>query len=195
MTKTIPPEQLETYRQFFKKMNVFMLWMWRLGFRKWLNICPPLFGRILVITHIGRKSGMKRRTPVNFARIDGELYCLAGFGTLSDWYRNLQKTPQVEVWLPGSWWNAVAEDANQDARRLPILRQVIKDSGFAGFAFGVNAYRLSDAELDALTQDYRLLHLRCTGRRHGRGGPGDLAWVWLIPAGAALLLLLSRWLG
>jgi deazaflavin-dependent oxidoreductase (nitroreductase family) len=187
---------LETIRQLFKKLNVFMLWMWRLGFRKWLNICPPVIGRIMVITHTGRKSGLKRRTPVNYSIIAGELYCLAGFGSLSDWYRNLRKTPQLEVWLPNSWWSGTAGELDaQDPRRLSILRQIIKDSGFAGFLFGLNAYKVSDDQLAAVTGSYCLLHIRRTQQLRGRGVPGDLAWVWLIPASLALVFFLLRIIG
>jgi deazaflavin-dependent oxidoreductase (nitroreductase family) len=188
------PSALAAYRRFFKKMNVFMLWMWRLGFRKWFNICPPLLGRIVVLTHTGRKSGLKHRTPVNYSVIKGELYCMAGFGSISDWYRNMVKTPQVEVWLPGSWWAGVAEEVDFDHRPLPILRQIVKDSGFAGFLFGVNAYKMSDEQLAAATETYRLLHIRRTERLHGSRGPGDLAWIWLVPAAALLIYWLIRFL-
>jgi deazaflavin-dependent oxidoreductase (nitroreductase family) len=189
---TYSPATLEKFRQAFKKLNVLVLWMWRLGLRKWMNICPPLIGRIMVLTHTGRKSGMKRRTPVNYSIIDGELYCMAGFGSISDWYRNLQKTPQLEVWLPNSWWAGVAEEAENNASRIPLLRQIIKDSGFAGFTFGLNAYKMSDEQIATATESYRLLHIQRTERLRGRGGPGDLAWVWLIPAGIALVYFLMR---
>ena len=66
-----------------------------------------LSGQIMVLTHTGRKSGLRRRTPVNYALVDGEVYCTAGFGQISDWYRNILANPQVEVWLPDGWWAGV----------------------------------------------------------------------------------------
>jgi len=33
-----------------------------------------------VITHTGRKTGRKRRTPVNYAVVRDDVYCTAGFG-------------------------------------------------------------------------------------------------------------------
>jgi len=172
----------EKMRQSFKAVNFLMHWMWRLGLRKWMNICPPVTGRILVITHIGRKTGLRRRTPANYTIEDDEIYCMAGFGNISDWYRNMLKTPQIEIWLPNSWWAGVAEEVVDKESALPILRQLIKDSGFAGLLFGLNAYTMSDEQLTAATKSYCLIRIRRTERLRGSGGPGDLAWLWLIPA-------------
>jgi hypothetical protein len=43
---------------------------------------------------------------------------------------------------------------------------------------GVNPNTMPDDALAAATGDYRLLHLERLQPRTGRGGPGDLAWVW-----------------
>lgn len=187
---SLDPEILETLRHNFKYLNRFMLLNWRLGLGPWMSAWPAGFGQFLVITHTGRKSGLKRRTPVNFARVDGEIYVTAGFGHISDWYRNLKANPECEVWLPEGWWQAAAEELPQDDPRwIQILRQVILGSGFAAYVFGVNPHKLNDAELREVAKDYRLLHLRRTAARTGPEGPGDLVWVW--PALTALLLPLA----
>ena len=185
--KTYSAQTVEKLRQAFKAVNFLMLWMWRLGLRKWINIFPPVFGRILVITHIGRITGLRRRTPANYTTEEDQVYCMAGFGQISDWYRNMMKNPQVEIWLPNSWWAGTAEEVIDKDNSLPILRQLIKDSGLVGLMFGLNAYRMSDEELFTATKSYRLIRIRCTEQLRGRGGPGDLAWLWLIPA--ALLVV------
>ncbi len=89
----LTPEVEERLRTGFKVLNKFMLLMWRLGLGWMLNIWPAGFGRIMVITHTGRKSGLRRRTPLNYAEVDGEIYCTAGFGHISDWYRNIMADP------------------------------------------------------------------------------------------------------
>jgi deazaflavin-dependent oxidoreductase (nitroreductase family) len=190
--KTYSAQTVEKIRQAFKIVNFLMLLMWRLGLRKWINICPPVFGRILVITHIGRVTGLRRRTPANYTVEDDQVYCMAGFGQISDWYRNMMKNPQVEIWLPNSWWAGTAEEVIDNENSLPILRQLIKDSGLAGLLFGLNAYKMSDEQLFAATKNYRLMRIRRTKRLHGRGGPGDLAWLWLIPAALLLAHYLIR---
>jgi deazaflavin-dependent oxidoreductase (nitroreductase family) len=184
---TLTSETEERYRQLFKRFNSFMLMLWRLGFRRWVNFWPSVSGRILVLTHTGRKSGIRRQTPVNYFRQGDDVYCTAGFGQVSDWYRNLLAYPQTEVWLPDSWWRGVVEEASHDPQRLPLLRQVIIASGIVGPMMGVDARKMSDEQFAAATADYRLLRIHLEERR---SGPGDLAWVWLFPAAALLV-----WLG
>lgn len=183
---TIDPQIEERLRQGFKRFNRFMLLMWRLGLGPWVNAWPPVFGRIMVITHTGRKSGLRRRTPVNYAIVDGELYCTAGFGPVSDWYRNVMANPQVEVWLPDGWWAGVAEDVTDSEARIPLLRQVLIASGFAAYAAGIDPRKMTNEELDAVTANYRLIHIRRTEARTGPGGPGELSWVWPL---ATMILL------
>ncbi len=182
----------ERLRQGFKYFNRFMLFMWRLGLGGWLNAWPQGLGRYLVLTHIGRKSRLIRRTPVNYAQVNGEIYCTAGFGQMSDWYRNIQATPNVEVWLPDGWWAGNVEDISEADNRLPILREVLIASGFAAVLAGVNPRKLGDDELDQLTRPYRLLHLRREQPCTGPGGPGDLAWVWPLLTMILLPLVFLR---
>lgn len=185
-SKQLDSKQEEELRQFFKGFNRFMLYMWRLGLGKWVNAWPERGGQIMVLSHIGRKSGLQRRTPVNYALIDGDLYCAAGFGRLSDWYRNIKVNPAVEVWLPEGWWNGEVEDVSESADRLSLMRDVLIASGFAAEAAGIYPKTMGDDELAEATATYRLLRIRRTRARTGTGGPGDLAWVWPV---ATLLLL------
>ena len=94
------PQQLNTLRNVFHAMNHFMVFMLRIGLGWTMNIMPAVSGRIMVIKHRGRKSGKEYLTPVNYALVDGELYCTAGFGSVSDWYRNMLANPDIELWLP-----------------------------------------------------------------------------------------------
>ena len=184
---TMDNPQLEnTLRQGFKYFNKFMLLMWRLGLGAWINAWPDVGGRIMVITHVGRMSGLRRHSPVNYALVDGELYCIAGFGRLSDWYRNIMAQPEVEVWLPDGWWAGVAEDITGSNDRLRLMRQVLIGRGIVAPTFGLNPKTMTDSELDQATASYPLIHVRRTQARTGPTGPGDLAWVWPL---ATMLLL------
>lgn len=190
MTTIADPNTVTKQRLFFKRFNVFMIWMWRLGFRRWVNAWPDVGGRILVIAHTGRKSGLRRLTPVNYAEVDGEVYCTAGFGAVSDWYRNILANPKVEVWLPDSRWQAVAEDVSDSPQRIRLLRQVLIGSGAVAPMMGLQPRTAGDAELAAATPEYRLVHLRRLQTINGPGGPGDLAWIWIPIALIAGLLYL-----
>jgi deazaflavin-dependent oxidoreductase (nitroreductase family) len=189
---TLNPETENTLRLVFKRFNPFMIGLFRLGLGWAVNIWPAVGGRIMVITHTGRKSGLPRRTPVNYAPIEGDLYCTAGFGSISDWYRNILANPRVEIWLPRGWWRGVVEDISQDPRRISLLREVIIASGVVGPMMGVNPPKMSDAEFDRVTSSYRLLRVRLRERLSGPGGPGDLAWVWLPLALIVALFVFMR---
>jgi deazaflavin-dependent oxidoreductase (nitroreductase family) len=178
-----PEDQL---RQGFRYFNRFMLLMWRLGLGTWINAWPEVGGRIMVIRHTGRKTGQRRYTPVNYTVADGEIYCTAGFGSVSDWYRNILAHPEVEVWLPDGWWAGVAEEISDIDTRTPLLRQVLIDSGFAARAAGLDPVCMTNEELDRVTASYRLIHIQRTQPCTGNGGPGDLAWIWPL---ATLILL------
>ncbi|RLT42929.1 MAG: nitroreductase family deazaflavin-dependent oxidoreductase [Chloroflexi bacterium] len=181
---------MESLRIFFKYMNVGMLWLWRLGLGPLLSVWPPVFGRYLVITHTGRKSGLPRRTPVNYTLIDGEIYVTAGFGRRADWVQNTRVNPKVELWLPDGWWDGVMEDVTGQEGHAARMRRVLIDSGFATPLFaGFSPHTASDAEIAQATADYRIFHIRRSTARTGPGGPGEYAWVWPI---LTFLLLWGR---
>lgn len=168
-------------RRLFRQGNKVMVFCWRTS-RRQVGMANPYVGFIMVLVHTGRRSGVRRYTPLNYAEIDGEIWCAAGFGPASDWYRNLRATPTVEVWLPdGRRLAGEAHDATDlpATERLRLMRAVLVNSGFAAHAAGLNPRRMSDAELAAATADYRLVRLRPTGPADDAGhpAPGDLAWV------------------
>jgi deazaflavin-dependent oxidoreductase (nitroreductase family) len=136
-----------------------MLLLWRLGLGPWVNAWPAVGGRIMVITHTGRRTGKRRQTPVNYSPVGEAVYCTAGFGARSDWYRNLLSDPQVEVWLPQARWQGVAEDVSDSPERTLRLREVLVASGFAAYLAGINPRRVSDEELERLAEEYRLIRI------------------------------------
>ena len=183
----------ERLRQGFKKyLNPFMLTMWRLGMGKWFRIWPDVTGSVMVLVHIGRKTGIRRYQPLNYAIIDGDIHCIAGFGGVSDWYRNIKANPRLEVWLPDGWWAGVAEDISDSPARIRLIRQVIIGSGFAAYVAGVNPHKMTDEEMDIETTKYRLLRIHRSEARTGPGGPGELEWVWQLATMILLGLLFVR---
>jgi len=153
------PKTEERMRQAFKKLNRFMVFMWKARMGRLINMWPAVFGRIMVIKHVGRKSGLERLAPVNYAIVDGEVYCVAGFGSRTDWYRNIMDLPDVELWLPNGKFPARAEDVSDSPQRLLLIRAVLIASGFAAYTFGgINPHKIDDAALQELTEKYRLVH-------------------------------------
>lgn len=137
-----------------------MLLLWRLGLGPWINAWPAVGGRIMVLTHTGRRTGKRRQTPVNYAPIGEAVYCTAGFGRRCDWYQNLMVEPHVEVRLPHECWPGLAEDVSDSADWASCLRQVLIASGFAAYLAGIHPRRISDEELQRLAGEYRLIRIR-----------------------------------
>jgi deazaflavin-dependent oxidoreductase (nitroreductase family) len=113
---------------------------------------------MLVIRHVGRKSGRQYLTPVNYAPVDGQIYCAAGFGPGTDWYRNIMACPEAELWLPDGWHRARARDVSDSPCRAELLRAIVIASGLAGPLLGVNQKKLTDEQMIAVARDYRLVH-------------------------------------
>ncbi|MGW2589286.1 nitroreductase family deazaflavin-dependent oxidoreductase [Streptomyces sp. NPDC001515] len=117
----------------------------------------PLFrGRLLLLVHTGRSSGLNRRTVIEVvesaAAADGRRSwtVASGFGPGADWYRNLRGTPQATVQV-GRAFHAVTarflepeEGGELMARYAPRHpRAARKLSAFMGFT------------VDGGTEDYR----------------------------------------
>lgn len=65
--------------------------------------------RFLCLTHIGRRTGRRYRTVLEVIGHDaGQFYVIAGFGPSSDWYRNIQVNPPVEVIVGRSRFTPIA---------------------------------------------------------------------------------------
>jgi len=180
-------------RQAFRLLNPFMVALWRLGLGGMLNSWPPVGGRLMVLVHRGRRSGNRYLTPLNYAIVGGDVYCLAGYGEAADWFRNALAAPSVEVWLPSGWWEAEAVDVSAVPERMALMRSVLIGSGFAAYAAGINPRRWSDAQLKEKTRGYRLLRLERTMARTGPGGPGDQAWLWPLTTAVVLTGWVRRW--
>ncbi len=74
---------------------------------------------ILLLTTVGRSSGNPSTTPLIFG-LDGETPVIVaskgGAPEHPGWYRNLRKTPEVEVQIKGERFSARARDAQGEER-------------------------------------------------------------------------------
>lgn len=77
--------------------------------------------RLLRLTHTGRRSGRSYRTVLEVIGIDRtnrEVFVLVGFGTNSDWYRNIQAAPAAEI--------ALGRDRFRAAHRILDEREAVE---------------------------------------------------------------------
>lgn len=180
---------LEGLRRQFRNLNRMMVVVWRLGLGPVFGRFPHTVGQMLVLHHVGRKSGRTYRSPVNYAEVGSSLFCVAAFGIRCDWYQNLIAHPTAEAWLPDGRWIVDVRDADDRPDRLDLIRKVLVASGFAAPAFGLHPSTMTDEALAGVTADYRLLEIV---RREKLGrSVADLAWVWVVP-GAMLAWSVRR---
>jgi deazaflavin-dependent oxidoreductase (nitroreductase family) len=166
-------------RRFFRFLNkFFMVPMFRFGFGPFFG--NPISGYIMVLQIVGRKTGKLRYAPVNYAIHEGKVYCMAGFGRLSDWYRNLQANTSIEVILPGGAISGTAQEVHDPAKRTLIIRQILKNAGLVAFLDGFNPYRIEDEELAKRTAGMPLVSIQPNGVGNGASDPAGWAWVWTL---------------
>ena len=178
-------------RKIFKFLNkFFMVPLFRLGLGGLM--VNPFSGFIMVLKVIGRKSGKVRYAPVNYAIHQGSIYCVSGGRKTSDWYKNLLATPDIEVMLPaGAIYGHVSEEADPEIRRV-VIRQVLKNAGFAGFFEGYNPWKISDAELAEKSSDLPLIKIVPEGIGNGASDPHGWAWISVFGAIVAIVLLVVK---
>ncbi|MFX0050127.1 MAG: nitroreductase family deazaflavin-dependent oxidoreductase [Candidatus Hermodarchaeota archaeon] len=89
------PNKIQKSLKKWKLMNKFLtLPLYKIGLLPLLG-----FGRIfLILTTIGRKTGKKRKTPLEYRRFDGIPHIFAARGKKADWFQNLKANPK-EVWI------------------------------------------------------------------------------------------------
>jgi deazaflavin-dependent oxidoreductase (nitroreductase family) len=86
------------------------IWLYRLGW-------GPLVGRLfMILTTTGRKSGLPRRTAMEFHQHHGRKYVMVGWRA-ADWYKNILANPLVTVQT--AWGTEHAR-----ARRITTLEEL-----------------------------------------------------------------------
>ena len=124
------------------------IWLYRLGLG-WL------FGkRMLLLNHIGRKSGQTRKAVlevVNHNPEDNSYVVCAGFGKTSQWYRNLKTTPDVSIQVGFRKTNVKAEELSSEEGGEVLLAFVKAHPSEAKFV------KLLGYEVDGTEEDWRAL--------------------------------------
>jgi len=75
---------------------------------------------VLLLTSTGRRSGLMRRTPVQYERIDGDVHIIASNGGAAHppaWWHNVRAQPYVQVQIGPAVTRARAVQLDREARR------------------------------------------------------------------------------
>lgn len=125
------------------------IWLFR------LHLGGLLGDRFLLLTHKGRKSGFPRQTVLEVLYHDkaSDTYCVfAGWGENADWVRNVEKTPEVVIYVGHRQFHALASRLSQEdaatkmldyARRNPLAVRVLP--------------RMMGYRVDGTEEDFRAL--------------------------------------
>ena len=93
----------------------------------------PLIGnQVLLLTTIGRKSGSERRTALGYTykpEID-TYYLTAGWDGRTDWYRNLQANPQVNVRVGKRNFDCLSRSVSEE-EAVRLLQEYVDTNPFA----------------------------------------------------------------
>lgn len=117
---------------------------------------------VLVLYHIGRKSGSSYATPLQYEEVGGDYYVASARGTQADWFRNVVANRNVEILVKGQRMPALAEAVTDPAeiadflamrlvRRPRMMRTMLRLEGLHG--------RITQAELLRISKDKALIVL------------------------------------
>jgi deazaflavin-dependent oxidoreductase (nitroreductase family) len=82
----------------------------------------PVMGRlVLLLTTTGRKTGLKRVTPLQYEEVGEKIYLGASRGLKSDWVRNILANPRVEVRVKARRFTGLAEVVTDLSRVADFL--------------------------------------------------------------------------
>ena len=182
----------EALRRAFRILNRYvMVPLFRLGLGSVIG--NPFSGYIMVMETIGNRTGKRRFTPVNYAIVGGQAYCLAGYGRGSHWLKNLHENPEAVLIMPGRRVRCMACELEKDEARLGIARLILVNAGFAGFYYGYNPRTVDQERLKADLMEIPVIEFNCETTLQPRSDdPGGKLWVlWLVVLIAILILVLG----
>lgn len=149
----------------------------------------PLTGAWMLLRTTGRRTGRPREVALGYAILDGAVYCSAGFGARTQWYRNLLANPRVEVILGGGAFAGIAEPVTDPTELDRAWRALIRSLGVLGRTF-VCAPDAPPEDLATKTANIPLVRIRPVGIAPGPADPGG--WLWVTVAVIGLGWLAGR---
>jgi deazaflavin-dependent oxidoreductase (nitroreductase family) len=182
--------QRPIWRIVFKYLNkYFMVPAFRCGLGSIL--VNPIIGYIMVLKTTGAKTKQTRYAPVNYAIINGHIYCVAGWGTATHWFANLTAHPALTVLLPGRVVHARAEQVLDPTEARRAIVNVAKNAGLTLLFDGLNPLTATPRQILAANGWMPVVRIRPTQPFVGRPtDPGG--WAWILPPLLTITILLTR---
>jgi deazaflavin-dependent oxidoreductase (nitroreductase family) len=119
---------------------------------------------VLLLTTLGRKSGLPRTTPLQYEEADGNFYVASARGAEADWYKNILANPKVHLRIRDREFEAMAEPVTDPAgiadfielrlRRHPVMVRLIM------YLFDGMPLKVNRAELEQFCTEKAMVVLR-----------------------------------
>lgn len=145
--------------------------------------------RLILLTTRGNKSGLPRRTPVEYRMHGTKIYVISGWGIHPHWVKNLLAHPYVTVQAGPRTYSAratVVESPGEALRAIALFRKPAPAVYDAILARMTDSDTVTARELRSLASQVTVVRLDVVG-----GGENalpaqrvDLVWVWAILAAA-----------
>jgi deazaflavin-dependent oxidoreductase (nitroreductase family) len=187
-----PTTVREIERAAFKVLNRFMVPVLRAGLARYMG--SPVTGYFLLLRTIGRKSGLPRYAPLNYAIIEGRVYVIAGFGESTHWLANLLENPEVWMKLPGLEVQGTAHLVTDPRLAAAFAVAVARNSGFALAFEDPRCLFMPDEQLARLLAGRPVVAIIPHGApvEPGPYDPGGHGWIATV--GLQFAALLCLWL-
>jgi deazaflavin-dependent oxidoreductase (nitroreductase family) len=170
-----------------KLMFKWPLQLWRMGF-------GPILGQVMmVVTQTGRKSGLPRHTMLEYYRLRERPYVLSGWGTKSQWAKNLLANPHCTIQTAHGAEGATAVHVQNDAELWEIYHLFMQHDPVLTRRF-LALYGIAESpdEFVACKDRYYAFRFDTAGEPPLPPLTTDLLWVWPVTAVALILLWLLK---
>jgi deazaflavin-dependent oxidoreductase (nitroreductase family) len=155
----------------------------------------PLTGSMMLLRTTGRRSGLQREAPLGYVIRDGSVYCCAGFGRRTAWYRNLVADPRVEVILPTSAIAGLAETVTDPAEWGRVFPAYLRALGLIGRLTLGDVRTADEDRLAAIRAQLPLVRIRATGLASGPADPGGGMWIVVQTLATVVVIRAAIWVG
>jgi deazaflavin-dependent oxidoreductase (nitroreductase family) len=124
----------------------------------------PLIGRVvLLLTTTGCKTGLSRVTPLQYERIDGVLHIGAVFGMKTDWVRNIQANPEVEVRIKGETFSGRAEISTDPEDLADFIQyRIYKHPRMIGLIMKLDGFKSKPSRTELIEYSQNMALVRIT---------------------------------
>ena len=85
---------------------------------------------VMILTTIGRKSGLPRQTPLQYEEVNGDYYIASARGSDADWIKNIRVNPKVRVQIRNHEFDATAEPVTDPIRIADFIELRLKRHPF-----------------------------------------------------------------